>query len=292
MKSLERIDFIIIGMGCILLTFWFFLYIRGKKNANLFMVLDDTDYPVKELYFVGFALCELLKLNFQKEEDTATRKMLSVLYGNDYVDYYIRAIYSQRVTMSLTIGCFAMPAYCFSEGSILIYLAIMAFAMFAYYYYGKTLTDKIEKRKLDMLSDFSEVVSKLALLVNAGMILPDAWRKVSESGNTEIYMEMQQSVKAVQNGMPETEAIFGFGQRCMLPEIKKFATTLIQGINKGNAELSIMLKQQSKEVWGTKQQVVRRQGELANDKLLIPILIIFVGILVMVLVPIFAGIGG
>ena len=52
-----------------------------------------------------------------------------------------------------------------------------------------------------------------------------------------------------------------------------------------------MLTLQSKEVWNTKQQLMRRKGELANNKLLLPILIVFIGILIMVVVPIFAGIG-
>lgn len=292
MNNLDTANLVIIGFGFALLLVWLFLYARGMKYANLFMVLNDEDFPMKDIYFVGYALSELRKTNFQSESQTETRKMLSVLYGNEYVDYYIRAVYSQRVSMSLTIACFALPAYCFSEGSILAFLFIIAAAIFAYIYYGRALPNKIEQRKNDMISDFSEVVSKLALLVNAGMILQEAWEKVSVSGNTEIYEEMQKSVQEMHNGRPASEAIFAFGQRCMLPEIKKFATTLIQGFSKGNAELSLMLKQQSKEVWGTKQQIVMRQGELANDKLLLPILIIFIGILIMVLVPIFSGIGG
>jgi len=66
----------------------------------------------------------------------------------------------------------------------------------------------------------------------------------------------------------------------------------MQGLSKGSAELSDILTKQSKEVWATKQQMMRRKGELANNKLLIPMLIVFIGILIMVMVPIFAGIGG
>ena len=77
----------------------------------------------------------------------------------------------------------------------------------------------------------------------------------------------------------------------MMPEIRKFASTLVQGLDQGNAELAPMLTQQSKEVWEIKKQLVRRAGELANNKLLIPMLLTFLGILIMIMVPIFANLG-
>lgn len=292
MGSLSMMDIVVITIGAVILLVYIILFILGSRHADLFLVLDDKEFPVKEVYFVGYAFWELLNISYQSESDTTTRKMLSVLYGPEYVDFYIRAVYSQKIAMALTIACFALPAYAFSGGSLLAFVAILGIAVFAYFYYGRDLPDRIEKRKADMMSEFSEVVSKLALLVNAGMILHDAWRVTAESGQSSIYQEMQKSVREVRNGKPEGEAIFAFGQRCMLPEIKKFSTTLIQGMNKGNSELSAMLITQSKEVWSTKQQMVMREGELASDKLLLPILIIFIGILIMVLVPIFSGIGG
>ena len=52
-----------------------------------------------------------------------------------------------------------------------------------------------------------------------------------------------------------------------------------------------MLQQQSKEVWAAKKQDIKRQGEKAASKLLIPVLIMFIGILIMILIPIFTNIG-
>jgi len=95
----------------------------------------------------------------------------------------------------------------------------------------------------------------------------------------------------MRNGVSEVDALFNFGTRCIIPEIKKFTSTIVQGIIKGNRELTLMLEEQSKEVWAAKKQNVRRQGEKAASKLLIPILIMFVGILIMILVPIFTNLG-
>ena len=142
-----------------------------------------------------------------------------------------------------------------------------------------------------MMSEFSDVVSKLALLVSSGMILREAWERVAYSKEGVIYQEMRRSVIDMQNGAAEVDAIFTFGQRSLLPEIRKFASTLIQGTTKGNSDLAAMLTEQSKEVWALKKQQVHRQGELANNKLLLPMCVTFIGILIMVIVPVFNNLG-
>ena len=134
-------------------------------------------------------------------------------------------------------------------------------------------------------------MSKLALLTNAGLILKEAWEVIAFEGEGVIYSEMQRAVEEMKNGVSDVDAIYSFGTRCMLPEIKKFTSTILQGITKGNRELSMMLQEQSKEVWQMKKQLVRREGEKASSKLLIPICIMFVGVLIMILVPIFTNLG-
>ncbi len=174
---------------------------------------------------------------------------------------------------------------------VLITVVLLVFAVAAFFYFGTALNKKIKKRSEEMLRDFSEIISKLALLTNAGMILSDAWREVAFTNNRIIYTEMQLAVEEIDNGVSEVEAFYHFGSRCLIPEIKKFTSTIVQGLVKGNSELAYMLQQQSKEVWNSRKQNVRRKGEKAASKLMIPIYIMFIGILIMVVIPIFANIG-
>ena len=236
-RTLTLTDIIVVSAGVLVLLFWFILYFKGKKNWKLFIGLDPVDYPLKELYFVGYAFTEMLHFSYHGKSDRRIRKYLYILYGQKYVP------------------------------------------------------EKIQKRSDEMMSDFSEVISKLALLVNAGMTLHEAWEDVARSGEGEIYKEMQASVENMRNGMAEVDAIFTFGQQCMVPEIKKFASTIITSFKRGQDDLQQMLMQQSKEVWEEKQQIMRRKGEIANSKLLIPIVLTFIGILIMVIVPIFSSMG-
>lgn len=287
---LSLLDLVMLIIGILFLGIWYLFYIKGMKYKELFVNLEDEDYPAKEIYGIGYAFADTLKLTFRGKKDKVLRKQIGILYEPKYVEYYIRVIYAQRITMALTVLCFAVPAY-FALDSIVVFVMVIAAAAFVFFYYGGVVPQNVQKRSDEMLSDFSDVVSKLALLVNAGMILREAWEKVAYSGERTLYKEMQKSVVEMRNGISEIDALYLFGQRCTSQEIKKFSSTLIQGMVKGNSELALMLTEQSKEVWNLKMQQVRRKGELANSKLLIPIFIVFIGILIVVVVPIFSNLG-
>ncbi len=288
--ALTVLDFVLYGIGGFLLLIWMVFFFAGLKHSSLFDALEQKDYPFKEIYGLGYAIMLLVKYQYRSKHDRKLRKEISVLYGDKYADYYIRVIYSQKVTMAFTLLVMAVPLYGLANSAAVVFVVVM-FAAVAYYYFGTVTEKKILKRSEEMLSDFSNVVSKLALLTNAGMIMREAWEEVAYTGESTLYKEMQKAVDEMNNGVSEVDALFNFGTRCIIPEIKKFTSTIVQGMIKGNSELIYMLQEQSEEVWVAKKQNVKRQGEKAASKLLVPILIMFVGILIMILIPIFTNLG-
>lgn len=290
MSGLETLDLAIIGLGAVSLIVWFVFYLMGLKHNAMFDVLEEKEYPFKEIYGLGYAVLELFKYQYKSKGDRKLRQQLDVLYGSKYCEYYLRVIHSQQLTLALTVFVLAFAFYGLTS-EVLACLVGLMFAALAYCYFGTVTAKKILKRSEELLHDFSEVVSKLALLTNAGMILREAWQEVAFGGKGVIYTEMQTAVNDMNNGVSDVDAIYNFGTRCIIPEIKKFTSTIIQGMTKGNSELTSMLQEQSKEVWQLKKQLVRREGEKAASKLLIPICIMFVGILIMILIPIFTNLG-
>lgn len=290
MAGLGIIDYLIIALGAVSLIVWMIFYTKGKKHNSMFDVLEEKEYPLKEIYGLGYAVLETIKYNYKSKGDRKLRQQLDVLYGSKYCEYYLRVIHSQQITMAMTVLVIAFALYGLSS-EILALIVGLVFAGLAYYYFGTVTAKKILKRSEELLHDFSEVVSKLALLTNAGMILREAWQEVAYGGEGVIYTEMQTAVNEMNNGVADVDAIYNFGTRCIIPEIKKFTSTIIQGMTKGNSELTAMMQEQSKEVWQLKKQLVRREGEKAASKLLIPICIMFVGILIMILIPIFTNLG-
>ena len=287
---LTTANIIVFSISGILLVAWLSFYFKGKKYAELFDGLDEKEYPLKDLYFIGYGMMETFHYQYKSKSDRKLRQSAAILYEKKYAEYYVRLAYAQKISLSFTLLLIGFILYGFtSEMGILLMFCVFSFT--AYYYFGTLMLEKISKREDEMLRDFSEVISKLALLTNAGMILREAWEKVAFNGDTTIYKEMQRSVEDMHNGVSEVEAFHSFGTRCVLAEVKKAVSTMIQGMEKGNKELVKMLSEQSQESWNLKKNIAMRDGEKASSKLLIPMMIMFAGILIMVLIPIFANIG-
>ena len=93
------------------------------------------------------------------------------------------------------------------------------------------------------------------------------------------------------NGMAEMDALYSFGNRCVTPDIKKFTSMIVQGLEKGSRDLAIALRNQTDELWELKKQNTLKRGELASSKLMIPLMVMFVGILIMIMGPIMTNLG-
>lgn len=283
-------DIIIFGIGAVVLSFWLILFAVGLKYASVFDNLNENDYPLNQVYFVGYALLEIVNYQYHSKKDRRLRKELEVLYDPMYTDFYLRVARSEQITISLTLGIAAFILYGMS-GDLAIFCVIVILSIVLFAVFDSIIDQRISSRADEMLGDFTEMISKLALLTNTGMIMREAWENVANTSDAALYTEMKKTVQEMNNGIADVDAYFNFGSRCMLPEIKKFTSTIVQGLLKGNSELASMLQVQSKEVWAAKKQRARREGEKAASKLLIPTFIMFGGIMVMMIVPIFSNLG-
>lgn len=280
---------IMIAASVLVVLFIVFL-LAGIKYNNMIEPLNSKEFPLCELYGVGFAVLGLFRYSYTSKGERKRRQEIALIYGEKHSEYYLRINAAQRVTFAFLLTTLGFAMY----GLVNDYLIIGVFLMFAFtaYYYVSTLPKaKLEKKTTQILSDFADVSSKLSLLVNAGMIMKEAWAKVAYTGESELYQEMQRVCINMNNGMSEIDAYSEFGTRCSSPEIKKFTSTIVQGLVKGNRELVEMIKQQSREIWDAKRHRVRQQGEKAASKLLIPICIMFIGIIIMIIIPIFSNLG-
>ena len=151
-------------------------------------------------------------------------------------------------------------------------------------YLDLSLQDKLTARRQEIVLDLPQVLSKLTLLVNSGMVLRDAWKKVSITGERTLYLEMQNTNLEMENGVMEIDAYRNFAERCNVKEVRKFTSLIIQNLNKGNEELAYFMKDLSDEMWEVKKNEVKQKGEKANSQLLLPM--IFIGILLIIMVPI------
>ncbi|ROR28702.1 type II secretion system protein F (GspF) [Mobilisporobacter senegalensis] len=287
---LELSSIIILGIGTVLAIIFIILIMMSGKYRSMTEPLSEKEYPLHDIYGAGFIILDLLHYQFQSKRDYKRRQAVELLYEVKYSDYYMRVIAAQRITLSALLALAGFAVFGITN-DITILLLLFGFSALAFYYFGIVPEEKIKKRSNEILSDFPDVVSKLALLINAGMIMKEAWKKVAEGGKGALYDEMRITMEEMDNGVSELDAYYNFSLRCVVPEIKKFTSTVMQGLVKGNREFSLMIKQQSKEIWDVKKHHVKQQGEKAASKLMIPISIIFLGIIIMIIVPIFSNLG-
>ncbi len=255
--------------------------------------LDKKEFVLPEIYGVGFMLLKIFKFDYRTRGANQLRENAAILYGERYADYYLRVLYAQRLSITylvFAVGC-AISALAEGSDKIIILALVLVVCFTLYYYFSKLPADKIKKRNERFMDEFPNAVSTIALLVNSGMVLREAWREVSMSNDTELYMEMRKVNEDMDNGVSEIDALFNFGNRCVVPDIKKFTSFIVQGLEKGSKDLANTLKNQTDELWKLKKQNTLKRGELASSKLMIPLMIMFVGILIMVMGPIMTNLG-
>lgn len=274
------------------LSFVFLLLTSGEFEEYI-KPLDKKEFMMPEIYGVGFKIMKMFKFEFKNREANQIRENASILYGERYADYYMRVIYAQRI--SIIYLCFAVGCgiCALAEGTDKLLLLALALVMCGtlYYYFMKLPASKVKDRSIRFMDEFPNAVSTIALLVNSGMILREAWREVSMSAETELYLEMRKVNEDIDNGVAEVDALYNFGNRCVTPEIKKFTAFIVQGLEKGSRDLAIALRNQTDELWELKKQNILKRGELASSKLMIPLMVMFIGILIMVMGPIMTNLG-
>lgn len=285
------IDLILIAAYFVLSAIWLVLLFTGsKKYEAMIEPLDSKEYMLKFLYPVGFQLLDVIHYSYNTGLDKTRLAQSKIVFGERFGEYYYRVNMAEKVTYAATfVAVTPLLGPLFGEPLVCLFGLVCAGVM--YYYADTKITDIINAREDDIGRDFADMVSKMALLINAGMITREAWENIAETGEGAMYDEMRVAVVDMRNGASEIDAYIGFGNRCGVPLVKKFISMLVQNLSKGNKELVDFLKAESVVCWEEKKHIVRRKGEEAGNKLMLPLGLILVGIFVMILVPIVSKMG-
>ena len=151
------------------------------------------------------------------------------------------------------------------------------------------------ERKEELLRQYPDMVSKLSLLLGAGMTLNGAWERIvknyqlqlaqKRSGQAEVYEQMLIAYREIQDGMGELKAYERFGARCATPQYRKLSTLIVQNLRKGSASLSKLLEKEVTDAFTVRKNHAKKAGEEAGTKLLLPMMLMLCIVLVIILVP-------
>ena len=179
----------------------------------------------------------------------------------------------------------------------LLFLAVTPIlAVFVFLSRDRDLHRQVEDRKEQMCMDYPEIVSELALLIGAGMAVPNAWNKIAEDYKSKrnqngrkryAYEEMLLTVYEMKSGVTQAEAYEHFGRRCRISSYNKLSAILSQNIKKGAGSLPQLLREEASAAFEERKHAARKLGEKAGTKLLVPMMMLLGITMVMIMVPAF-----
>lgn len=178
-----------------------------------------------------------------------------------------------------------------------IFFLIILAAGLIYWKEEKDIEKQEKLRKEQMLLDYPDVVSKLTLLLGAGISLQRAWEKMireymqkrerRKSDKRFVYEEMAFAYREMENGVSIQVALSHFGTRCDVPVYLKFSTLLAQNIKRGNRGLVESLQKESEEAFEERKAMAKMLGEQASTKLLLPMFLMLFMVLAVIMIPAF-----
>lgn len=182
------------------------------------------------------------------------------------------------------------------RGMVLIGMAALILCLL-YALDKQNIAKMTEERRRQMRRDYPEIVSKLTLLLGAGMNIKRAWRKITDDYSAKehgekryAYEEMKHTCREMESGIMESESYERFGRRCGLQEYVRLGALLSQNLRKGTKGLNDLLRMESAQAFEERKARAKRMGEEAGTKLLGPMFLMLAVVLVIVVVPAFLSI--
>lgn len=155
---------------------------------------------------------------------------------------------------------------------------------------------KLQLREEQLALDYPELINKVLLLLSAGLTIRGCFERISGEykkrleeggGRRYVYEEIRVSCQEMKNGVSEAEVIQAFGKRCRQLPYLKFASVVNQNIRKGSEGLTAILELEAVEAFEQRKETVKRMGETAGTKLLLPMILMLGVVMAIILVPAF-----
>lgn len=226
-------SYVMAGIGTFFILFWLFLYIKYRNAYDQVIdAIDKKKFMFGEIYFIGFGFITLFHINIKTERGSKKIKEISEIYGRKYAEFYHYVITGGSISYFLTLLPMGFCLGAIANNVMLGVLGVVASALLLEYMSGE-IKKNVNERREDILEDLPQMLSKFTLLINAGLIVRDAWFKVAYANDKPIYKEMQEACVEMNNGVPVREAVFHFADRCSVAEVRKFANSVNQNMEKG-----------------------------------------------------------
>jgi tight adherence protein C len=272
----------------VVLVYGVFQCLSYRKYYDFFVPLDNKTYSYKKFLPGCLGIVEMLKLSGAGRYRTKLNQKLVMLYGSRNISYYTKVHWSVKI-LYLFLGVILGSLFCILDASdYLMLLVIPLSGIGLFFLVDYNLDNQYKERKFKLERDFPNFISKLILLVNAGLNIRQAIERiVADSNKTDpLYKELQTVISDIKAGELEYEAYMDFSERCKIKQITNFVSIIQQNMKLGGNQMLFELKRMGTECWEMRKNTAKQLGEKASSKLMIPLSIMFLAIILICVAPV------
>lgn len=181
-----------------------------------------------------------------------------------------------------------------SRGITFLFLSILLPGIFFFYETQQKQKEKV-RRQEQLLEDYPEIISKLLLLLGAGLSIRSCFSRITKDYEQQrangfkdarpAYEELAITCRELDNGTAEVSAYRELGMRCDCPPYRMLATLLSQNLKKGGATIRELLEREVQEAFEERKRQARIRGEKAGTQLLFPMVLLLLIVLLILMVP-------
>ena len=259
----------------------------GSKADDLTNEFREYGFKFSGLAAIGFFLMLSIPYNFGDRLNGKTRTKIIELFGRRRTDTFIEIHIAQK--LALAAGQVLLFGIILLFGDVTCSFWVFGLATIAliWYWTDKELDKKLRHKKRGILIDLPEFTNTLVLLVNAGLPFTGAVQKIvrEADANKPLYKELNFLVYDINAGRPINQAYENLVERCRVPEITRFVSTVLQNLNRGSSDLVHVLRVLALEAWQRRRDIAKKQGEEAASKLVFPMVLVFLAVAIIVLAP-------
>lgn len=215
--------------------------------------------------------------------NTKLKIILRNQYGDLLLNYNITNFASKKIMYSFYLICINLMIYPIIH-NLLIFILILIFIIFINLYFDFDIKIKYSEYKNSIKNDLPNIISRMSLLIQSGITTRECINIVSRFEREESYLKKINAL--VSNGMSENEAYNLMISRSDDILIRKFLSILLQNLEKGSDNITDSLDLLRKESDEFRRNNIIIKTQEANRKLLIPNIMVFLGIMLMIMVPI------
>ncbi len=280
------IRYIYMGLFSLVFLSGIFLDLLYRKEIEY---ISDQDLEIGKfegLFISGiFVFVGKNSKVFSRLVNNKIRDTIIYFYDSKYYRFYENLYLSKKISLMAVILLAGLFLLALSNEKILILLILLALIS-VYFLYDIQQYRKYERIKSNMKIQLPNLLTRLTLLIDAGITYRKAIEIIVDNQDDELSKEIRKVLDRVENGESEKNAYKQLAKMSEDPLIRKFVSLIVQNIYKGSEDFPLRLNELRVESFNYSKSVILERSQKAGQKLLIPNLIIFTGIISSIMLPI------